>query len=121
MALERHSGVGIFAPSILRPGGPYRLGKRNGSARSGHKSARRTHARRTGLSERAIRSGHHRPGRNPGRPRKILEDTFRKALTAPAFVSLMHNLDMAIVDRSGSGAKTIVEDEIAKAKKFMVK
>jgi tripartite-type tricarboxylate transporter receptor subunit TctC len=61
------------------------------------------------------------PAGMPEDRRKKLEDAFRKALAAPAFVATMDKLNMIIIDSSGDETRQIVEEEIAKAKTFLAK
>jgi tripartite-type tricarboxylate transporter receptor subunit TctC len=61
------------------------------------------------------------PAGMPEDRRKKLEDAFRKALKAQAFVATMDKLHMIIIDGSGDDTKQIVEEEIAKAKTLLGK
>jgi len=52
---------------------------------------------------------------------KKLEHAFRAAMKSEAFLTTMQRLRMVITDMSGSETKQVIEDEIAKAKKFLAK
>ena len=61
------------------------------------------------------------PAGIPEDRRAKLEAAFRSALKSDVFVKAMENLRMAVVDMSGDEPRQSVEDELAKAKKFLGK
>jgi len=61
------------------------------------------------------------PAGIPEDRRAKLEAAFRSALKSDTFVKAMENLRMAVVDMAGDETRQSVEDELAKAKKFLGK